>query len=164
MKNIYDRLTELLNEPDYGPLFCQWLEDLNEGPYIETAGPTDQELLLYFFRRHGIRLKALADKGLPRRFFQIALYIHSNEVEGGYCGAFSGELPYNVESGDPIDVVRKKFDAAGNTPMDTGYLHTDSVTKLHYGLWPLQISFSFKNADGQMHIVHLTHFGKPSEI
>lgn len=64
-----------------GPLFRAWLEDINEEPDIETAGPADQELLLYFFRQHGIRLKALADKGLLRRVFQIALYIYSSEVE-----------------------------------------------------------------------------------
>lgn len=117
-----------------GPLFRAWLEDINEEPDIETAGPTAQELLLYFFRQHGIRLKALADKGLPRRVFQIALYIYSCEVEGGYCSAYSGELPYNVKSGDSIDVVKRKFDVAGSKPMDTRYLDTASGTKLRYGL------------------------------
>jgi hypothetical protein len=60
-------------------------------------------------------------------------------------------------------VVKRKFDVAGNKPMDTRYLDTTSVTKLRYGLCPLQISFSFKSADGKMHSVNLTDFSKRSE-
>ncbi len=163
MKRIYERLMELLGEPDDSNLFREWLKDVNEEPEIQTAGPTDEELLLYFFRLQGIRLKALADKCPPRRFFQIALYINSSDVEGGYCSAYSGELPCNVEPGDSKDVVKRKFDDAGHKPMDTRYLDTDAYTTLRYGLWPLQISFSFKNTNGQMNIVHLTHFSQSSK-
>jgi hypothetical protein len=158
LKRIYERMMELLNQSDDSTLFHEWLKDINEEPDIQTAGPTDQELLLYFFRRQGIRLKALADKGPPRRFFQIALHINSWEVESGYCNAYSGGLPCNIEAADSLDVVKRKFGIAGNEPMDTRYLDTHSVTTLRYDLWPLHITFSFKNADGQMHIVHVTHF------
>src|ERR1700679_2500481 len=101
LQRLYQRLTELLNEPDDGSLFRDFLRDVQQEPSINEFGPRSA---LYTFPELGITLKTVYG-----HCFQITLWIGNLSVQSKACKAYSGGFPCNVKSSDGRDTLRRKF-------------------------------------------------------
>jgi hypothetical protein len=138
LENLYDRLTELLNEPDDGSIFTSFLLDVQQEPSISSFG---ERSALYYFKELGFTLKTVYG-----HCFQITLWIASSSAQdtARTGNAYSGGLPYNVESSDSKETVTRKF---GTEPTE---ISNAGSPLTRYDVPPYQITFAFDDATGQM--------------
>ena len=138
MKNLYERLTELLNEPDDGSVFTTFLRDVEREPQISSFG---ERSALYYFDELGFTLKTIHG-----HFIQITLWIVGSGVQDTVrtSKAYSGKLPFNVEPSDTKETVTRKF---GVVPTESAHL---GFLRVRYAAPPFTIDFEFDQESGQM--------------
>lgn len=138
MKNIYERVLELMGKTQDDRLFAQFLSDLGEDPVIYKKDEVSTE---YMFEKSGFALSFMeVSRHSSRRGFAHAFFYLRSPSRPTY----DGKLPGGIKPDDDRDDVERKL---GLKPISSKLVQNqEDSTSLweNYYLKPYKLCFIFQ--------------------
>ena len=149
MNNCYERVLELMGQPNDGPLFAQFVADLGEEPYIilDTNVTTEYDIArsglhLSYWNTHNNSLDSKLS-GFSFAIFSLAIDPTSFKSRRSY----SGNLPAGIVPSDSFEEVERKLGQKRSVEGNVKFEMLNHVP-------PVNFEFSF--LDGGKSICHFS--------